>query len=177
MNDQADDQADAGGRRADGQWLAYADAAARLGVSAEAVRKRAQRGTLPSNRRDGRTYVWVASADRAGVRADASGTNDRPQAGAGRMRADASSGSPVAALESEVAYLRQLLDAEVEARRRADLLNAALLERLPKLAAGEAAAEPPVTQNKGPGRAESSPPPSDVSESIWARLRRWVTGE
>ena len=50
----------------DGQWMTYADAGTRLGINAEAVRRRADRGKwarIPGN--DGRTRVQVPDDVRA----------------------------------------------------------------------------------------------------------------
>ena len=59
-------------------------------------------------------------------------------------------------LEAENAYLRQVLDAEIEARRRADHLVAALMERLPELPASVPEADTatvPLERNPCPLRA------------------------
>ncbi len=41
----------------EGTWVNIADAAGRMGVTPEAVRKRIGRGTIPATKRDGRWYV------------------------------------------------------------------------------------------------------------------------
>jgi hypothetical protein len=47
-----------------GRWVDLRKAAELLGTSTEAVRKRASRGSLRSDRKDGRVVVWV-DEDRA----------------------------------------------------------------------------------------------------------------
>lgn len=107
----------------------------------------------------------------------------------------------IARLESENAYLRQTLDAEIEARRRADHLVAgmiderrALMAEIAELHAGATEHEAetiddPVDAQDGPGRAEppemtsrtlhepyTEPVPAEVSLATgWRRWFRWST--
>ena len=91
----------------DAQWMTYADAGVRLGLNAEAVRRRADRGNWarrPGN--DGRTRILVPEDVRA--------------AQAPPVRADAS--ALVSALESHIATLKadiERLTAELAAERTA----------------------------------------------------------
>ncbi len=116
--------------------IPIAEAAARLGISADAVRKRIQRGKLTGHKTDsGWTVDWI-----------------EPDSGPEVVQTASSDLSAVVArLESENAYLRQTLDAEIEARRRADHLVAGLMERLPELVAGGSTSqEAPVDATKAP---------------------------
>jgi uncharacterized small protein (DUF1192 family) len=91
----------------DGQWMTYTEAGVRLGINAEAVRRRADRGKwarMPGN--DGRTRVRVPDDVRA------------PQAPP--VRADAS--ALVSALEAHIATLKtdiERLTAELAGERAA----------------------------------------------------------
>jgi hypothetical protein len=51
-----------------GRWVDLREAAKLLGASTEAVRKRAARGSLRSDRQDGRVLVWVDEDQTEGVR-------------------------------------------------------------------------------------------------------------
>ena len=88
----------------DGQWMTYADAGTRLGINAEAVRRRADRGKwarMPGN--DGRTRVQVPDGARA--------TQAPP------VRAD--TGALVIALEAHITTLKTELTCERAARHAA----------------------------------------------------------
>ena len=108
----------------DGQWLTYADAGTRLGINAEAVRRRADRGKwarMPGN--DGRTRVQVPD--------DARATQAPP------VRAD--TGALVTALEAHIVTLKTELTCERAARHAAraaaDKATAELVELARRLAA------------------------------------------
>ena len=105
--------------------LTVPDAAERLGLSIDAVRMRLRRGTLQSTDIDGKKHVLVARSVSDETRRD---TDATPTA---QPSADA---TMVEQLRSEVAYLRQTLDAEIEARRRADHLVAGLIDERRELA-------------------------------------------
>jgi hypothetical protein len=102
-----------------------AEAAEILGISAEAVRGRIRRGTLPVEREGGTVYVLLdAQAD------------DRTTADQSRTTADQTR-ALIASLQDQIQYLREQLDAEREARteerRRHDTLMAQLTTRIPEL--------------------------------------------
>ena len=108
----------------DGQWMTYADAGTRLGINAEAVRRRADRGKwarMPGN--DGRTRVQVPD--------DARATQALP------VRAD--TGALVTALEAHIVTLKTELTCERAARHAAraaaDKATAELVELARRLAA------------------------------------------
>jgi hypothetical protein len=78
-------------------------------------------------------------------------------------------------LPRDAACLRQLLDAEVEARRRTDHLLAGALERL---AAWPATAGPdvPTSAHQDAERAGMPAKADDAVSPWWVRLHRWLAG-
>jgi hypothetical protein len=132
----------------DGQWMTYADAGTRLGINAEAVRRRADRGKwarMPGN--DGRTRVQVPDDVRA--------PHTPP------VRED--TGALVIALEAHITTLKTELTCERAARHAAraaaDKATAELVELARRLAAiaetqtstetAEAEPEPPRRSKLG----------------------------
>jgi hypothetical protein len=148
------------------EHLTFAEAGERLGLSPDAVRMRAKRGTLATVRIGDRPYVlWPQPA--AAEQANEPRTERTAFANRSAVREDT---RLIAALESEIAYLRSALDAEIEARRRADHLVARVMDRLPELTAGiEEALQDAHTAT------ESAEKFRVVSEGLWARFRRWWT--
>jgi len=141
------------------EHLTFAEAGERLNISPDAVRMRVRRGKLATIQVNNRTFVpWpqpeqpheprterTAFANRSGVQGDA------------RL---------IDALQSEVTYLRSALDAEIEARRRADHLVAGLMERLPELMAGDDAPQDAIlTPQRDEHRVRAS-------DTLIDRLRR-----
>ncbi len=114
------------------------EAARRLGVKEDAVRKRIQRGSMRHEKAgDGRVYVWVDTAQDA--------SQDEPEPSRDENRG-ASQDERVEDLREQVAYLRRQLDEEREARRRADTilvqLSAANAEQARTIRAIEAPQDP-----------------------------------
>jgi hypothetical protein len=133
-----------GGRTgADGvadERLTLRQAAARLGVSESAIRKRVERGTLRSDKGpDGRRYVYLdTGADRmADIGSDTSATHERD--------------ALISEMRAHNETLREQLEAERQAHAEARRLLAAALERIPAL-------EPP-------GEPESAPEPVPSTET------------
>jgi excisionase family DNA binding protein len=82
------------------------EAAQRLGVKEDAIRKRIQRGSLRHEKAEyGRVYVWVDATQDTTQDADESAQDAR-----------------IEDLREQIAYLRRQLDEEREARRRADFI-------------------------------------------------------
>lgn len=117
----------------DEHWITVQEAAKRLGVKDDAIRKRIQRGTLRSEKdlEDGRVYVYLDTAYDAAYDT----TEDVSQDG---LLTDE--------LRDRIAYLERMLDQEREARteerRRHDTLMATFMQRLPELAPGSLREEP-----------------------------------
>lgn len=120
--------------------LTITEAAQRLGVSRDAVYKRVRRGSIASETGvDGLLYVYIEpSIDEP---TEASSPPPAPNEHLERL---------LTAQERELEYLRSQLDAEKEARRRADHIIAALTERIPELEA------PPQSAQEAEGVAESA---------------------
>src|SRR5918993_4372333 len=99
--------------------VTVAEAAARLGVKEQAIRKRIQRGTLTHDKDDdGRVHVYLDIEDRA------TGTD-----------ADAGINTLLQSLQDQIVYLRQEAeDWKEEARRKYPIIMS-LTQRLPELQA------------------------------------------
>ncbi len=122
-----------------GQWVDLPTAANLLGSTTEAVRKRATRGTLRSERRDGRVVVWVDDDRTKGGR-EAQGEGDA---------------ALVEVLRDQVEYLRAQLDAERRANDENRRLLAGLIERVPALEAADAPAPAQANEDGAEGAAEA----------------------
>jgi hypothetical protein len=149
------------------------EAARRLGVKEDAIRKRIQRSSIRHEKvEDGRVYVWV-DATQDTSRDTKRTTQDAYQDTAQDTRLDD--------FREQITYLRQQLDEEREARRRADTIIAQLaraneeqartireLEVPPESSPDER--ESPETVEEEPERAEPHP---DRVESEEPAQRPW----
>jgi len=131
--------AERSGERRGERTVPISEAAAILGISKDAVRMRVKRGTLRSEKRDGRVYVHL---------------NDVPDADA-----DADPNALVDDLRDQVAYLRGQLDVRAEEIRRRDIIvsqltqaTSNLTDRLRELTEGDAPTDTPA-----PSPASSEP--------------------
>jgi hypothetical protein len=132
-----------------------------LGISSDAVRKRAKRGTIPyETGADGKLYVWV----------DIGETEDYPTGGEHHDHGER--GELVEELRSQLEYLRGIVetrDRELSEMRR---LLAGALERIPELEAPRDERDAPETVSEGESGAEA--PVSDTGEprrsSWWRRF-------
>ena len=124
--------------------LTLRQAAARLGVSESAIRKRVERGTLRSDKgSDGRLYVYLETgADTVTDEgADTSATGERD--------------ALISELRAHNDTLREQLEAERQGHAEARRLLAAALERIPpQLEAPQEAAEDAETVEEAPEGAE-----------------------
>jgi excisionase family DNA binding protein len=161
------------------------EAARRLGVKEDAIRKRIQRGSMRHEKaEDGRVYVWVDAAQDT--------TQDDPEPSQDKYR-DTAQDERIEDLREQVAYLRRQLDEEREARRRADTilvqLSAANAEQARTIRAIEApqedaeaedvqtveeapgAPEPATKEPEGPSpRSNTEGPQPDAQRSWWRRV-------
>jgi hypothetical protein len=149
------------------QRLNAQEAAEILGISVDAVRMRARRGTLDSEHEKGRLYVWL----------DADETNVHPQGQVEALLQEKN--ERLEELREEVHHFREILSEEREARRRADTIiaqltqaNATLAARLPELEAPSEPRQEPVS----PGPTETTETTTEpaagrenVSERPWWR--------
>ena len=130
-----------------GRWVDLREAAELLGTSTEAVRKRAARGSLRSDRQDGRVLVWVDEGRMKGGR-----------------EAQVDREALLEAKDHAIRILEDQLHEEREARRRADTIiaqltqaNAALAQRVPELEAPPETRESPPTASEEPEREQHRP--------------------
>lgn len=145
--------------------LSVADAAARLGVTPDAVRARIRRGTLSAEKGDDGVYVVTLPRDEGH---DADTTATGPDA--------TPNDALVEQLQSEVAYLRSELTAAREQaaqeRERADVLQREALQRieaLTPLALGATIDDVTPTER----RQEVD---TTRQDGAWSRLLRWLRG-
>ena len=135
------------------------EAAQVLGISPEAVRNRLSRGTLRSEKVEGRVHVLLARTDRSQPIGDVS--TDIPT-------------DIVEELRDRIRYLERQVEEERDARRRADTLLARMMDRLPELEAPPEPRESPETAEEQPERTEprSEAPGAqeDVERPWWRRL-------
>jgi hypothetical protein len=134
------------------------EAAQVLGISPEAVRNRLSRGTLRSEKVEGRVHVLLARPDRSQPIGDVS--TDIP--------ADI-----VSELRDRIRYLEGQVEEERDARRRADTLLARMMDRLPELEAPSEASASPETVEEAPERAAPHPATGGASEAEGSQRRSW----
>ncbi len=136
-----------------------AEAAAALGISKEAVRKRIARGTLRSDKgEDGTVWVYPPPSGTA----SGTGVGDRDLL--------------YQEQRERIAYLERQVEEEREARRRADTLLARLMDRVPELEtptdsppAAREAAEPGET-GAVRGNVPTGPEAAPEQRPWWRRL-------
>jgi hypothetical protein len=108
------------------------EAAEVLDTSVDAVRKRVARGTLESEKADGKVYVWLDD-------------------GVPRSDADAL----MSEMRARIDDLKEQLEAERQAHAEARRIIAGLVERVPQL---EAPSEPPESPEAATETADEHPP-------------------
>ncbi len=135
------------------------EAAQLLDISKGAVRQRARRGTLRSDKgEDGRVYVYVDESMH-GVQDGATGD---------------STGRYVGSLEDQVEYLRDQLDQERTASAELRRIIAGLTQRIPELEAPSSlsdATESPQTASTDAGRV--GPPDRGKAPQEGTQQRPW----
>ena len=154
-----------GGRQdAAPEGLTVAEAAGRLGVTPDAVRRRLHRGTLAGAKTvDGEWRVWLpepAPGEETGGRQDAAGTPPGEAPGDLIPAYEAR----LAEMREDLAFLRNELTARTEEIRRRDHIIAGFIERLPELPAGDDA---PRTPPEGPGATDPGTAPFRPSVAAW----------
>jgi hypothetical protein len=163
-----EDQSGTGRRR-----VTVAEAAELLGLTVEAVRGRIKRGKLEHTKEDGTVYVILDT--------DQSSTRQTGQQPADDQPIDRSSAQVelVEALREQVAYMREQLAEEREARRRADTIiaqltqaNAALAARVPELEGPREEPEATETVEEEPEGAESRSATVEAQEELGAERAR-----
>jgi hypothetical protein len=149
------------GRTGADERMTLRQAAARLGVSESAIRKRVERGTLRSDKGpDGRRYVYLDSvADSvADTGADTSATPERD--------------ALISEMHAHNETLREQLEAERQAHAEARRLLAAALERIPALEPPPEAPESPDTPSEPAPGSRTPPEPQTAPERVrwWRRM-------
>ena len=138
-----------------------AEAAEILGISAEAVRGRIRRGTLPVERESGTVYVLLEEAEQDRTTADQSRTTvDQP---------DDRTDLLITELQDRV---RSLEEANRENRR----IIAALTSRIPQLEAPSEARESPETVDEQQGRGQPHADAPGAHEGVQRPWWRRVLG-
>ena len=151
------------------------EAAHRLGVKEDAIRKRIQRGSMRHEKADdGRVYVWVDTTQDTAQDADRS-SQDAYQ--------DTAQDDRLEDLREQIAYLRRQLDEEREARRRADVILGQLSQANAEQArtireieapASEEPTEAAETVEEEPERAEPHSATGEAEEGVrrpwWRRV-------
>ncbi len=141
-------------------------AAELLGISSDAVRKRAKRGTIPYETGvDGKLYVWVDEGVPSPGETDGYPREAGAVPGAVPVRDDL-----LEELRDQVAFLRRELEAERNAHAETRRITYTLAQRVPEL-------EPPRGAPHGPetvaeGDAGTSAPP-DPDPGVQRRERSW----
>lgn len=136
------------------------EAAGRLGLTQDAVRKRVARGTIQHDKdQDGRIYVYVSPSDTSS-KTDQDTVQDEPE----RDRY-------IASLEDQIGFLRRELE-------RKDAILLRMAERIPEL---EPAREPQNQAESFPedlGRGDMPPTPPEPEKATERRSwwRRWLGG-
>jgi hypothetical protein len=151
--------------QANHERLTVAQAAARLRITEGAVRSRIKRGTLPTVKEGGTVLVLLGGGT--------SQANQPPNTGVPGGQAEL-----VEALQDQIRYLREQLDAESEARteerRRHDTVVAQLTSRIPAIEAPQEARETPQTVEDASGGAPPHPGTEGAQEGVqrpwWRRL-------
>jgi hypothetical protein len=143
--------------RATSQRLTVQEAAEALGTSVDAVRMRARRGSLLSEKDpDGRVYVWVDS--------DESET---------KPRLNGESTVLIAAKDETIRVLHEQLEAEREAHREARRIIAGLVQRIPELEAPQEPLGGPESAGEELERAEPRSSATGGAQESAERVSWW----
>jgi hypothetical protein len=147
-----------------GRWVSLREAAELLDTSTEAVRKRATRGSLRSERHDGRVVVWVNEGRTEGGR-----------------EAQVDREALLEAKDETISILRDQLMLRAEEIQRRDVIisqltqaNAALAARVPELEAGESNED--GAEGVAEGQAvptQPKPPTARTDESVSSEKPWW----
>jgi len=139
--------------------LTLRQAAAALGVSESAIRKRVERGTLRSDKgADGRRYVYVDTVADGGE--DTSATREHD--------------ALISELRAHNDTLQEQLEAERQAHAEARRIIARLVERIPAIEAPQEPTEVAETVEEEPERAEPHSATGGAEEGVrrpwWRRV-------
>ncbi len=121
--------------------LTVAEAAARLGISSDAVRSRLNRGTLEGRKEANGWAVYLPAeptVDQPSPTVERPSTDREPTVAPDALLA--SKDETIAGLRDEVAFLRRELETRTDELQRRDVLLREALERIPQLPSTVAAA-------------------------------------
>jgi hypothetical protein len=169
------------------------EAAEALGITVEAVRARIKRGKLHREKGEGGTvYVWLEADqtqpdqnqthDRTRYHEDQTHDRIRPDQDQTTSRAEAEAETElIDSLKDQLAYMREQLAEEREARRRADTIivqlthaNATLAQRVPELEPPTESRESPETPVEEPASTHApTEPERPFTEEEPPRRRSW----
>lgn len=141
--------------------LTVAEAAERLGVTQDAVRKRMARGTIRHVREDGRLYVYLDTFERSSKT-----VQDEGQDAVSKTVQDSGQDRYVAALEDQIQFLRRELE-------RKDVILLRLTERIPELEAPDGPPDGPESGAEASEGAELRPDKPGAQEGVQARRSWW----
>jgi hypothetical protein len=145
--------------------LTVPEAAGVMDISAEAVRQRIKRGTLPTEK-DSSGHVFVLLKDQADDRSRKDGDSTRQD---GDRTSDRT--ALVESMEGQIEYLKETVARRDEESAELRRIIAGLVQRVPELeAAPNGSGEPreaPVTASEEP---HSTAPPNKERPSWWRRF-------
>ncbi len=144
------------------------EAALLLGLSVDAVRKRAERGRLKKEKAaDGTVYILL-DIDRTSRDTEGAETGRRATSEGTATSRDVL----IENLRDQIDHLRRELDVRNDELRRKDHLLAAALERIPELEASAEPREPSDTAAAAPGRVQDADRADGGREGHEATARR-----
>ncbi len=157
------------------------EAARRLGVKDDAIRKRIQRGTLDHDKDPhGRVFVYLDANHGTSSDTYKDSTRYASQDGKGEESQDtthdASYVALIEVLRSELEDWKQVVATRDEELRRKDHIIAALTERIPELEAPAEPREGPDTASDEPAKATASPEQQESQEEA-RRIREELEAE
>jgi len=151
--------------------LTIPEAAARLGLSDNALRKRVHRGTIEHEKDgEGRVYVYL-SPDMPPTMTDQAADQATDQAADQATDQVADPARLIARLEDEVEYLRREAEDWKEEARRKDTIIMTMAQLIPELEPASEPREVPVSTSGG--RDEGVLPPEGEKRVSWWR---WLFG-
>ena len=138
--------------------LTVAQAADRLGVTQDAVRKRVARGTIRHEKDyEGRIFVYLDTFE-----SESKTNQDNGQDGESKTVSDADQVKYTRSLEDQIDFLRRELE-------RKDTIIMSLTQRIPELVASPEQREAHMTASEGEGRGDIPPEPQEP-----AQRRSWL---
>jgi hypothetical protein len=137
--------------------VTVAEAAIRMGVKEQAIRKRIQRGTLAHDKdEDGRVHVYLDQED------GATGTGNGIYTGMDTL---------VQHLQDQIAYLRQESEDWKEEARRKDTIIMSLAQRIPEL---QGPAEPRAASADTAGESTGKGSTASLESQEPSQRRSWL---